>query len=73
MEQPHVTRMREELTELSIRINKLAAFIMTNNQFKGLPLQKRTLMERQLDAMRCYQYFLAKRLDLEIPGTETTQ
>lgn len=61
----YLDRMHEEETQLKERIDKLSTFITQNNKFKGLPLQKRQLLIHQLDAMKLYEYFLAKRIALE--------
>jgi len=59
-----VTRMVEERTELLGRIDRLSAFMETED-FKNLDLIKKCLMGEQLHAMKMYAKYLSERIDLE--------
>lgn len=59
-----VTRMLEERTELLGRIDRLSAFMETE-EFKTLDLIKKCLMGEQLHAMKMYAKYLSERIDLE--------
>lgn len=59
-----VTRMIEERTELLGRIDRLSAFMETED-FKNLDLIKKNLMREQLHAMKMYAKYLSERIDLE--------
>lgn len=58
----HVERMGLELVELSIRIEKLEAFITTRT-FADLEGAEQNRMKRQLVAMREYRDVLKERID----------
>lgn len=61
----YLDRMHEEHAQLKERIDKLAAFIQSNDIFKGLTRHKQILMEQQFHAMALYEYILAERIELE--------
>lgn len=64
-EKTYLDRMHDEEVQLKERIDKLTAFTTSNETFKTLPHKKQTLLLRQLDAMRVYEYILAERISLE--------
>lgn len=61
----YLDRMHEEEMQLKERIDKLTGFVTSNETFKTLSHKKQTLLLRQLDAMRVYEYILAERINLE--------
>lgn len=58
----HVDRMRIELAELTIRVEKLEAFIAGPGPFADLPAVDQVLMRGQLTAMTLYKNALEERL-----------
>lgn len=62
-EQPHVTRMREELEQLTKRMSALALFTRGDG-FLALEKQDQWLLQHQHGAMEQYRDILARRLQL---------
>lgn len=69
----YIVRMHNEYVELLNRCEKLEKFINTNEIFPTLNLDKKTVMRRQLDAMRLYAHFLGQRIALEGPEIKKPQ
>lgn len=61
----HIDRVKNELQELTHKINMLAAFIHTDPIFMTISEEKQTLLTRQLDVMSAYQAILVRRLEIE--------
>lgn len=64
--QPHVQRMIDEQKELSDKVGKLEAYILSNPHFKTLDNHRQRLMRQQYDAMNLYRQILAERIELDI-------
>lgn len=56
-------RMRDELSDLEGRLEKLEAFIWTNPQFQWLVTDERADLHAQRVAMRDYRDALKRRLE----------
>ena len=62
--QKTITAMRDDLAALLVRIEKLRAFINSDDFEKKVPdSQDRNLMRKQLDAMERYDEILLLRYD----------
>lgn len=61
----HIDRMRDELNELSTRINALKAF-MDGRMFAKLGSHRMVLMIAQHDAMKAYRGILLLRIEAEL-------
>ena len=59
---PHVERMEAELDELTVKVSKLEAFILSNLQFNDLPAIDQMLLVKQAADMRQYGDTLSLRL-----------
>jgi hypothetical protein len=56
-------RMNEELSDLSIKRDKLNSFIDENEKFNELSNIQRILLVNQFNAMELYIYALASRIE----------
>lgn len=63
MTAPHIERMKDELTQLADRREKLRAFIDDSPVFKQLPGDERDLMREQFGYMSSYHDVLETRID----------
>lgn len=61
----YLDRMYDEEKELKERIDKLTGFINSNVTFTTLPVDKRSKLIQQLEAMRSYEHILSERISLE--------
>lgn len=64
---PHIQRMRDELNELSTKLDKLSAFINGNPAFRALDGSEQLRMKKQLDFMHSYACTLAERITAAKP------
>ena len=67
MPAPHIERMMEEGNQLTDRIQKLQAFILTNPAYQELVELDLSLLQAQLSAMTTYLNILNLRLAAKPP------
>ena len=58
----HLQRMKDELSELGVRLNKLNDFINMSDIYKTLDPDEKFLMEQQYIAMDRYYDMLKRRI-----------
>lgn len=58
----HLQRMKDELSELGVRLNKLKDFINMSDIYKTLDPDEKFLMEQQYIAMDRYYDILKRRI-----------
>jgi hypothetical protein len=61
--EPYQNRVVDELKELTVKRERLGAFIGSSPVFRGLPYDEQERMRRQFDIMVQYEGVLQERID----------